>query len=271
MTTSAASGPIVGPATAWPIGLVLRDIARSGLAGLLVGIVVAGLGGRIVMRLAALRVPDAAGSLTDNGNVIGQITLGGTLALVLIGLFFGAFAGVVLVVVRPWLPGAGLSRAIVAALGAIALGAISVINARNPDFVVLRHDPLVVAMLIGLVGLVGLTIALVDDWLERRLPVPAGGRSRSALTYGAITAVGAVLILPIVVGSTLSSQFWPVGLAEAATGCATLAWWAARAGGAARPSRELTAAGRTFVIAAVVLGFAIVAPEVAGALGSRAG
>lgn len=271
MTAPASSRAGFEPGAPSPIGMILRDIARSGLAGLIVGILVAGLGGRLVMRLAALRVAEASGSLTENGNVIGQITLGGTLALILIGLLFGGFAGTIHVVVRPWLPGAGLARAVATGVAAIGVGAISLITARNPDFVVLRHDPLIVVMLVGLVGLVGLTIALIDDWLEARLPVPAGSRSRSALAYGVITAVGALLILPIVLASTFGSAFWPVGLAEAATGCATLGWWAARARGAARPSRSLVAMGRIGLIAAVVLGLAIEAPEIAGALGWRVG
>ena len=48
---------------AWPLGVILRDIARGGLAGLAVGVVVGGLGGRLAMRLIALLVPEATGPL----------------------------------------------------------------------------------------------------------------------------------------------------------------------------------------------------------------
>jgi hypothetical protein len=60
-------------------GEVLRDIARGGIAGALVGIVVGGLGARLAMRLAAILHPDAVGALTENGNRIGDVTMGGTL------------------------------------------------------------------------------------------------------------------------------------------------------------------------------------------------
>ena len=60
---------------------VLRDIVRSALTGLIVGVVVLGLGGRIVMRLAALLDPSSAGRATENGNRIGDITLDGTAVL----------------------------------------------------------------------------------------------------------------------------------------------------------------------------------------------
>lgn len=38
-------------------GEVLRDIARGGISGVVAGIVVGGLGGRLVMRIAALLHP----------------------------------------------------------------------------------------------------------------------------------------------------------------------------------------------------------------------
>ena len=43
-----------------PTNEVLREITRGGLAGLLAGILVAGVGGRLVMRLAALLVPESS-------------------------------------------------------------------------------------------------------------------------------------------------------------------------------------------------------------------
>ena len=56
----------------------------GGLAGLLVG----GLGSRVVVRIAALTAPDVAqGLTTEAGAMVGRITLEGTVFLVL-------FAGV---------------------------------------------------------------------------------------------------------------------------------------------------------------------------------
>ena len=47
----------------------------------------------LAMRLAALLVPDADRAFTENGNRIGDITVGGTVTLVVLGLLFGAIAG----------------------------------------------------------------------------------------------------------------------------------------------------------------------------------
>jgi hypothetical protein len=100
-----AVAPISEQAELSRTGEVLRDIARGGISGVLAGIVVGGLGGRLVMRIAALLHPDAVGALTENGNRIGDITLGGTLTLVRFGIISCAMAGAVWVIVSPWIPG----------------------------------------------------------------------------------------------------------------------------------------------------------------------
>lgn len=153
-----------------PTGEVLRDVARGGISGAIAGIVVGGLGARVVMRVVAILHPEAVGALTENGNRIGDITLGGTLFLVLFGLILGAIAGALWVIVSPWIPGHTRVRALLTAGIAIAIGTPELIIGRNPDFVILDHDPAVVALLVALVGLVGLSIALLDSWLDRRLP-----------------------------------------------------------------------------------------------------
>ena len=58
-------------------------------------------------------------------------------------------------------------------------------------------------MLVGLVGLVGFSIAIVDDVLEARLPHPPRGVGRSTIAYLIVTLLGLVLILPPTVGILL--------------------------------------------------------------------
>ena len=164
----------------------------------MVGLLVAGLGGRVVMRLAAILVPDAVGAFTENGNRIGDITLSGSLGLILAGLFLGPFAGVVWVVVSPWIPGRGLARAILTVPIAVALGTLALIRADNRDFRILDHDPAVVAALLGLVAVVGLSIALVDDGWIGGMPQAAPAPSRATSVYAVLTSVGAILIFPFV-------------------------------------------------------------------------
>jgi hypothetical protein len=249
------------------LAVPLRDIARGGLAGLLAGIVVAGIGGRIVMRAAALLVPEAAGRFTENGNRVGDITLSGTLGLVLAGgLFFGLFGAVVWVVVSPWIPGGRRTRAVLAMPVAVSLTAISLIQARNPDFQILRHDATTVVLLLALVGLAGLAIAGFDAWLDRRLP-GAGVSGPADGAYLALTVAGGVLIFPIVVAAYLGGER-PLGLALVAVGVATLIQWRFRYHGRPSPPTWLLIAGRGSLLVAVVLGVLALAPDVATALGA---
>src|SRR3954447_22001368 len=95
-----------GPAATWTertaasgIAGVLREIARGGIAGAIAGSAVGGLGGRLVMRAVAMLHPDSVGAFTENGNRIGDITLGGTVFLLVFGLIFGVLGGVLWVVV----------------------------------------------------------------------------------------------------------------------------------------------------------------------------
>ena len=66
----------------------------EGSPGSLVGIFVAGLGGRVVMRLATILHEDTVGLSTENGELIGRISFNGTLALIIFGgLGMGLLAG----------------------------------------------------------------------------------------------------------------------------------------------------------------------------------
>lgn len=261
MTTPAS------PTAAWPPGVILRDIARGGLAGLPVGLVVGGLGGRLAMRLAALAVPEATGRFTENGNRIGDITLAGSLALVVfLGLFAGVAAGFVWVAIRPWLPGGWRMRALLAMPIAVAFGSFAIIDGTNPDFAILGHSPLVVAFLIGCIALVGLGVALMDEWLERRLPHPASAGARSTVVYGLVAGLGILFGLVIVVPQFLGAGMRLAGIALIGTGVVTLAWWTLRARGTGSPPTPLAALGRFGLAASVGFGFAYVAGETAAAL-----
>ena len=268
----------VAPATTYersvasPIGEVLRDISRGGIAGILVGFFVAGLGGRLVMRMATILHEDTVGQTTEAGETIGRITANGTLALMTFsGLGMGLVAGTIWVIVSPWIRLRGLSRALVTGVAAIAIGTPSLVQYTNPDFVILSHDPMVIAMLIGLVGLVGFSIALVDDVLEARLPHPPRGIGRSTIAYLVVTLLGLVLILPPTVGILLGGPEYtaPVraGWALAAAGVCTLAWWVLRVRGDSTPPRALRLIGSGSLVAAVILGFVTTVPQVTGALG----
>ena len=254
-----------------PVGEVLRDIARGGIAGAIVGITVGGLGGRAVMRIAAILHPEAAGALTESGNRIGDITAEGTVSLIFFGLVACALAGVLWVIVSPWIPGQTALRALLTAGIAIAIGTPVLIIGGNPDFVILKNDPVVVALLVALVGLIGLSIALVDSWLDRRLPRAVLGRNALAVLYATVTLFGAVLVLPFVLLVLLASDEYALplraGYALVVVGLSTAAWWVLRIRGRGSTPWGLMVAARAALLVAVILGILTTAPHLSRALG----
>lgn len=272
VTTGAPARTFDERSAVWPAGEVLRDIARGGIAGVIVGILVAGLGGRLVMRLATILHEDTVGRVTENGEVIGNITLNGTIALMVFGgLGMGLMAGTIWVIVGPRIPGRGLARALATALAAIALGTPALVQRFNPDFAVLGHDPLVVVLLVGLVGLVGFSIALVDGALDARLPRPLRWIRISTVVYLIIIMMGLVLIFPLVVAILLDQSDYraPIraGWALAVVGACTLTWWVLRVKGRSAPPKALRLAGTVSLLVAVVLGAVTSLPHILSAAG----
>jgi hypothetical protein len=254
-----------------PAREVLRDIARGGIAGIVAGVFVAGLGGRLVMRLATILHEDTVGLSTENGELIGRISLNGTMALITFGgLGMGLLAGTIWVIVSPWLPGRGVRRAGMTALAAIALGTPPLIQQFNPDFFILDHDPVVVVLLVALVGLVGFSIALVDNALDRRLPHPARWFAISTGVYLVVALLGLLILMPVV--SILKDHpdyDAPIraGWAIAATGSCTLVWWVLRVRGGSTPPRGLRRVASASLVVAVILGVVTSLPNILGAAG----
>lgn len=246
-------------------GDIVRDIARGGITGLIVGLVGVGIGGRIVMRLAALIVPESVGDFTENGFRIGDITPGGSLGLVVFGLFAGAGVATIWVIVSPWIPGVGIRRASLTMLVAIGLGAFALIDEGNRDFFILRNHPGVSVVLISLIAVIGLLFALVDDALDRRLPAATGP------WYGAyllLTTVGLGLAMIVLVGFLTAPEMVTVvmGVALLVVGLATLGTWVCRMRGRTAP-RWLSVVGHGALVAAVVLGCARTLPDLVQTLG----
>jgi hypothetical protein len=248
------------------IAAIVRDIARGGLAGLIVGVVVLGPGARLVMRLHALIVPAATGLATENGNRIGQITVGGTVGLLLIAGLFGAILlGVVWVVASPWLPGGTLGRGLAGVPVAVALGAHQLIVLGNSDFIVLRHHPLVVGTLLALLAVVPLALSVVDAWLDRRLPRGDLGSPATA-GYLGLAVLGGLFGTLLLVQLLSEDRTRPLGLVTIGLGALTLVWWVRRAGGDPVPPRALTLVARTILVAGAAASAIAVWPAIRFAL-----
>jgi hypothetical protein len=246
---------------------ILRDIAVGGLAGLFAGVIIGGVGGRIAMRLAAVIVPGATGLATENGQRVGDVTLAGTLALLFFGgVLAGVVAGAIWVVARPWLPSGRRERLLASIVLALAFGTILLIEADNPDFLLLRHHPVVVGMLVLLIAITGPAVVLADAWLDRRLPVPRSLRRPSAAAYAVVAAIGTLFTVGLTIPAMAQTNAL-VTFALACVGLTTVLVWVERLSGTDRPTPDLARLGRVVLIAAVAIGLGTALVEIAGAFG----
>ncbi len=170
-------------------------VVACGIAGALVG----GIGSRLVMRLGALAAPEIRGAVTENGNVVGDVTLAGTIGLMLFaGIGSAIFGAGVYTVVEPWLPRSIVARGLVFGGFLLALGGSSVVDPGNADFVILGDRALNVAMFSALFLGFGLVTSAAVASLERRVP-PAATSSSRVLALAALGTLPAVAGLAVLV------------------------------------------------------------------------
>ena len=188
----------------WPLGRLVRAMGIGVLAGLAAGFLAGGIGSRLAMRISAIAAgPAMRGTFTENGNRVGEITLDGTLFLLVFnGPIVGLFGGLVYVALRPWLPRSTRWRGL--AFGALLLavfGAV-IIDADNIDFRLFGPPLLNVGMFAALFVLFGLIAAPLADRADRAFPAVPPRRRPRLRTFGAYALLGVVAILgllPIVV------------------------------------------------------------------------
>jgi hypothetical protein len=183
---------------------IFREIAAGSLSGIVVGIVVGGLGSRLVMRLSAMAAGSGVqGVTTANGNRVGEITVGGTIALIIFGgVFAGIFGGLLYASVRPWLAPFARWRGLIFGLGLLGLAGSLILDAANSDFIVLRPPLLNVTMFAVLFLIFGIALVPVFDRTLRAL-------AESSPISGALALLGVVLAA-LFVGLGLVSGFTAV-------------------------------------------------------------
>jgi hypothetical protein len=191
------------PADPPPVGLVIRRylwyLVLAVEAGAVAGILAAGAGGRLVMRLLAVTAgTDAQGQLTEAEEIVGRISVDGTIGFVLFtGLFFGLPSAVGYLLVRRWLPaGRAAGLAYGGLLLVVAGTRLEPLRRGNPDFDLVGPGWLAVAAFAALVVFHGTLVAALAGRLSRALPLLAA-------RPGAI-AVHAPLLLLVLPGPSVA-------------------------------------------------------------------
>jgi hypothetical protein len=180
---------------------LVREVAAGSLSGIVVGIIVGGLGSRLVMRLSAIAAGSAVqGVTTSNGNRVGEITFGGTIGLIVFGgVFAGLFGGLLYASLRPWLAPFARWRGLVFGFGALGLAGSLLLDSANSDFIILRPPLLNIAMFAALFPIFGITLAPIFDRILRAL-------AEGSLISGAFALLG-VVVAGLFVGLGLLAGF----------------------------------------------------------------
>jgi hypothetical protein len=146
------------------------------LAGAVSGAVFGGVFGRIFMRVIFLTDQSKRGALTDFG-IAGEITAGGSFALLVLCTITGVMGGAIYVGIRRWLPWAS----------AVARGAFfGLLMIFGPGFIFLGGVDLqifepalpIFAGFVGLIVLYGVAVALITDRLSPPRAVTPAARPR---------------------------------------------------------------------------------------------
>jgi hypothetical protein len=147
---------------------VARRFSATVIAGGFTGLIAGGVGGRLAMLVLRLTTGDAVhGVVSDDGFIIGQVTLGGTIGLLAIGTAFGVLGALVHRLVVPWLIGPRWFRRLTTAFGAgVVVGAL-LVHRDGIDFTTLRPAGLAVALFVLVPGLYGALIGPVQDYCDR--------------------------------------------------------------------------------------------------------
>ena len=176
----APARPAGDPTDPPPVSLVIRRYlwylavaAASGAAG---GILAAGAGGRLVMRLLAVTAgADAQGRITEAEEIVGRITVDGTIGFVVFtGLFLGLPSAVGYLLLRRWLPAGRAGGLAYGALLLVVAGTrLEPLRRDNPDFDLVGPGWLAVAAFAALVVFQGMLVVALAGRLSRAMPLLA--------------------------------------------------------------------------------------------------
>jgi hypothetical protein len=172
------------------------------LAGLVTGALVIGLGGRLAMRISGiLGGQTGAGLLTENNNVVGEITAGGTLSMVVGGAIDGVLLGMLYVAVRPLLTPLGRWQPLAFGVLFFLTFGFTIIDSGNSDFQRFGPPVVNVALFASIFVVFGMALASLTAGLDPRDAAAPGARRMSIGRVKLTTLLTVLLAVPVLAAS----------------------------------------------------------------------
>jgi hypothetical protein len=153
----------------------LRWVNITTAVGLLAGVLAAGPGGRLAMRLLAVTAdPDALGRITEAGETVGEITVDGTIGFfVFSGVLPGVITAAMYLVVYRGLPPGLVGGLVYGLLLLVLFGSrLDPLRRDNPDFDIVGPGWVALVSFSAVVVLHGALIAVLAGRISRSLPLP---------------------------------------------------------------------------------------------------
>lgn len=246
--------PFPTPPVGHPVAVYLWYLVCAVMSGVGAGITIAGAGGRLAMRLMAVTSPEAAqGRVTEAEQIVGRITVDGTIGFILsTALFFGLPTGILYLLIRRWLPDGRVGGLVYGLLLLVVLATrIDPLRADNRDFDIVGPAGVALAAFGALVVVHGMAVAAIAARYASTLPLLERD-TRVAVRYLPLAPL--LLLLPFTVMAIAAGALF-VGV-----------WWMSDLRATFR-SRRATVAGRVVlaVVALVALpGFVSAVSDIAG-------
>ncbi|MEA2446777.1 MAG: hypothetical protein QOK47_414 [Actinomycetota bacterium] len=223
-----------------------KTLASALLPGAISGFFAFGLGSRLAMRvMAATSGPEAQGLRTEADEIVGRITFEGSMFLIVAGTVIGAGAGLVYLVIKPWLPKQRWKRTAIFCAVMLALVGRTLVDSNNRDFDILSPAALAVAMFTVMPLLYGALFVQLYDRIE---PFMMKQRSRWV-------NVGLVVpcLLPLALGGPVSLVLLPLLM---------LMGWTLSGSSPIRGNRSGQMVGRALLGGGVAVGITLIAISV---------
>ncbi len=175
------------------------------------GVLMAGAGGRLAMRLLGFTAPqEAQGRVTEAEEIVGKITTDGTLGFIIfIGIFFGVLIGVFYLLIQRWLPRGRIGGVVFGLLLLVWFGAVfDPLRPDNPDFEIVGPGWVSILTFSTLVVLHGMLVAAVAGRYSRSLPlVSKDWRTIGPYAPLLLLIPGVALLVPIAFGAGVATLF----------------------------------------------------------------